>query len=144
MSDPTTDAWIALSRAHSRVLNTVEAALKAGGHPPLAWYDVLWELEQAPADGLRPKELEPRLLLPQYGLSRLLARIQQAGLIRRHADPNDGRAHRLTVTEKGRETRAAMWPVYSAALSRTIGALPPDQSAVMAGLLRRVAPPVGD
>ena len=42
--------WAALARAHNRALNHIEHALKEAGLPPLEWYDVLWELEQAAAE----------------------------------------------------------------------------------------------
>ena len=48
------------------------------GHPPLAWYDALLEIEKAGPDGLRPFELRKLLLLPQYGTSRLLDRMVTA------------------------------------------------------------------
>ena len=138
MSRPT-DTWIALGRAHTRLLAGVEAALKDAGLPPLGWYDVLWEVEQAP-DPIRPKDLEPRLLLPQYGLSRLLARIEGAGLIERSPDPADGRGHRLSLTRQGRATRAAMWPVYDAALRAGFDGLADPQLARLTRLLSQIGP----
>ena len=74
-------AWARLMRAHQAALGHVEGALKAAGLPPLAWYDVLAELERAGDCGQRPFALERDLMLPQYGLSRLLARMEEAGLV---------------------------------------------------------------
>ena len=68
-------------------MSRVESALKAAGLPPLAWYEVLVELERAGGCGLRPFALEEALLLPQYGLSRLLARMEAAGLVVRGSCP---------------------------------------------------------
>ena len=62
-------------------MSRVESALKAAGLPPLAWYEVLVELDRAGACGVRPFALEEALQLPQYGLSRLLARMEEAGLV---------------------------------------------------------------
>ncbi|KAJ55303.1 hypothetical protein ACMU_11435 [Actibacterium mucosum KCTC 23349] len=134
-----TQTWIALARAHTHLLTGVEAGLKAAGLPPLAWYDVLWELEQSP-DPMRPKDLEPRLLLPQYGLSRLLSRIEAAGLISRQPDPADGRGHLLSLTPDGRATRAAMWPVYDAALRAGFDGLADPQLARLTRLLSQIGP----
>ena len=77
LSESTEEAWTHLVRAHHAVLSGVERALKRDGYPPLAWYDCLLELDRAGDGGLRPLELEKRLLLPQYGLSRLLKRIEE-------------------------------------------------------------------
>ena len=114
-------AWIALNRAHRGVLADIEAALKTAGLPALAWYDVLLELERADPEGLRPNQLEPALLLPQYGLSRLVDRIRAAGLVERRPVAEDRRGHRLVLTAAGRATRRRMWPVYRDALRRTMG-----------------------
>ena len=72
-------AWARLLKAERLALARVETALKQAGLPPLAWYDVLLELERAGEAGLRPFELERALLLAQYNLSRLLDRIERGG-----------------------------------------------------------------
>lgn len=142
--DEITETWIALARAHAHVLAGVETALKTAGLPPLAWYDVLWEMARAAPDPLRAKDLEPRLLLPQYGLSRLLTRIAAAGLITRTPDPDDGRGHLLTLTETGHQTRADMWPVYATALQNGFGSdIGPPQLARLRRILTRINPPMG-
>lgn len=120
LPDTTTAIWTGLLRASARIQNTVEAALKAEGLPPLGWYDALWEIEKA-VDGIRPLMLQDRLLLPQYGLSRLVDRMAKAGLVTRLDCDTDGRGQVLTLTAKGRATRARMWPVYAKALSTALG-----------------------
>lgn len=109
-------AWARLWRAQGRILDAVETALKSTGLPPLSWYDVLIELDRAGDEGLRPFELERALLLPQYGLSRLLDRIERAGYLQRRPCPNDRRGLIIVITEEGRQLRARMWPVYAGAL----------------------------
>ena len=98
----TTDVWISLASANRRILERVETALKAEGLPSLSWYDALFEIEKAGEDGIRPFELKERLLLPQYGLSRLLDRIGKAGLLTRTDFEGDGRGHIVTITQKGK------------------------------------------
>ena len=114
-------AWARLLRAHQAAMSRVEGALKAADLPPLAWYDVLLELEQAGNVGLRPFALEEALLLPQYGLSRLLARMETAGLVDRRNCPQDGRGQIVALTDAGRAMRQRMWPVYAAALQQAVG-----------------------
>lgn len=109
-------AWIELIRVQNRLLKTIETALKDASLPPLTWYDVLLELTRPDHDGLRPMELEKRLLLPQYGMSRLLDRMDKEGLIVRHKAPGDGRGQVIQITEAGRKIQARMWPVYASAL----------------------------
>ncbi len=119
--DKKISAWIELLRSQKTLLNTIEKALKEAGYPPLTWYDVLLELRKAEEAGLRPMELETRILLPQYGLSRLLNRMQRAGLIVRSKDPEDGRGQIIEITDLGRRVQADMWPVYATALKQAFG-----------------------
>jgi DNA-binding MarR family transcriptional regulator len=120
-SPQTIAAWTRLITASQVLLDRIEAALKADGLPPLGWYDALWELEQAKS-GLRPFELQERLLLPQYGMSRLLDRLVTAGLVERLAVEEDGRGQRVRITGTGRDTRERMWPVYAGELCRLVEA----------------------
>ncbi len=114
-------AWIELIRSQRTLLKYIERALKDAGHPPLTWHNVLLELLKADDNGLRPTELENRILLPQYGLSRLLNRMERAGLIARSKDPRDGRSQIIEITALGRRVQAEMWPVYATALKSAFG-----------------------
>ena len=75
---------------------------RQGSFPPLVWYDVLFELSQSPEQGLRPFEIEREKLLPQYGLSRLLDRIEKAGYIARDRCEDDGRGQVVFITSAGK------------------------------------------
>lgn len=133
------DLWVRLMRAGAEIQRKVEAALASADLPPLAWYDALWEIEKAGPDGIRPFALQPRLLLPQYGLSRLLDRMTDAGLVERRACPGDRRGQFLVLTEAGRDVRSKMWPPYAGALQSAIGSrLDPDEAATLANLLGRL------
>lgn len=125
-------AWIALYRAWTRVSGLVETRLKQAGHPPLAWYDVLWELEKMCDCYLRPVELEARLQMQQHNLSRLLTRMETAGLIEKLRCPEDGRGLRVRLTEQGRQMRKAMWEVYRPALDDALEALSPAEANALA------------
>lgn len=120
--EATVSAWVRLLRAHRVAMSSVERALKAAGMLPLAWYDVLLELDRAGEAGLRPFELEHAMLLEQYNLSRLLARIERAGLIERRACDDDGRGLTIIITDRGRTQRREMWPIYASAIETAVGA----------------------
>lgn len=105
--------WAELLKAQKALLGDLQGRLKAAGHPPIEWYDALWEIERAGADGVRPFELKERLLLPQYATSRLVDRLVNAGLVQRDKVDEDARGQRLRLTEAGADTRARMWPVYA-------------------------------
>lgn len=120
-SDAVVLAWTRLVRAQARVLDAVEADIKAAGFPPLAWYDVLLELRRAEDGRLRPLIIESRLLLTQSNVSRLIDRLERAALVQRLPHPVDGRGQDVAITEAGRDLLKAMWPTYRAAIQRHVG-----------------------
>ncbi|MDJ0686294.1 MAG: helix-turn-helix domain-containing protein [Alphaproteobacteria bacterium] len=131
--------WTALVTKSRRLLETVEADLKKAGHPPLAWYDTLLELEKAGDNGLRPFELRARILLPQYSTSRLLDRMVKAGLVTRFNCKEDGRGQVMTISEQGLAVRKVMWPIYAKVLSEGIGAkLTSKDTVQLAALLSKL------
>ena len=143
-SDAVIRAWTRLVRAQHRVLGAVEADLRRAGFPPLAWYDALLELRRAP-EGLRPFQLEARMLLAQYNLSRLVDRLEAAGHLARAPSPEDGRGQVLTMTASGRALLAAMWPAYAAAIARHVGGrLTEAEAATLAALLDRLLAPAAE
>ncbi len=129
----TVSAWIALVKAHQVAMDTVESALKEANFPPLAWYDVLLELEKAGPSGLRLIELERKLLLAQYGVSRLASKLEDKGLVTRRQCPQDKRSQIIEINNKGKNLRQEMWPVYSSAIQRSLGARLTDQQTEMLG-----------
>lgn len=139
-SDAATRLWIRLMRVQRLILAAIEQDLKAAGMPPLAWYDVLWELVRAQEGRLRPYEIEERTLLTQHNLSRLLDRMEAAGLVRREVLPEDGRGRWVLATEEGRAMQARIWTVYAAAIERHLGAKVDDAAATtLADGLERLA-----
>src|SRR4051794_3311049 len=118
-SEAAIQAWARLVRVSGALLDAVEAELKAAGFPRLVWYDALLELGRAPEGRLRPFELERHMLLPQYSTSRLVDRLEKAGLVARIGCPDDRRGQHVSITDAGRALRERMWPAYAAAISAT-------------------------
>lgn len=142
-SDAVVRAWTRLERAHRAALATVERRLKAAGLPPLAWYDVLLELERAGASGLRPFELQKAMLLAQYNLSRLIDRLEARGYVTRATSEQDGRGQMLAITTKGLAVRRKIWPVYAAAIDAAVGArLSGPEARALGDLLEKLYAPV--
>ena len=93
------EAWEALYRS----MMTIARELKAGdvwGDLLESEYSVLYALSTAPA-GVRMTELASDVLISQPGLSRLIGRMEERGLVLREDDPDDGRACRLRLTDRG-------------------------------------------
>jgi DNA-binding MarR family transcriptional regulator len=138
-NSPAFQLWVQLVRSHQRVQNAVDAAFKAEGLPPLEWYDILLELERH-SEPLRACELQQKLLLAQYNLSRLLDRLEQRRMIMRQPDPGDGRSRLIRISEQGLAARRQMWPVYRRVIEGAIGAqLTASEASELAKLLKPIA-----
>jgi DNA-binding MarR family transcriptional regulator len=97
------EAWEALFRAQATVARELTAADAWDELSPRE-YGVLYALSGVP-DGLRMTELLDDVLLTQAGMSRLIARLETAGLVERVADPDDGRAARIRLTAAGTDAQ---------------------------------------
>jgi DNA-binding MarR family transcriptional regulator len=138
-SDTAITAWARLLKAQAKALDGVEADLKAKGHPPLSWYDVLLELKREENGTLRPLELEKRLLLKQHNVSRLIDRMEQKNLLKRLPFARDGRGQLVAITDQGQDLLRRMWPAYRASIQDHVGSkLSESEMAKLAALLLRL------
>jgi DNA-binding MarR family transcriptional regulator len=112
--------------------------MKKAGLPELSWYTVLWELERAGAP-LRPKDLAIPLFIAPYQLSRLVDRMEKAGLVKRIECIEDGRGHMLEPTAKGYAMRKTMWAVYAPAMDEAMAGLGDKDALKLAELLNKLA-----
>lgn len=140
IEQPYLDAWRAFLNAHAATLECVEAALTSAGLPPLSWYDVLWPLFRAPKRTLRAGELATSVVtISRSGLTRLVDRIEAAGLLRRQPSAGDRRGTEIVLTKEGAAMLRRMWPVYAAELRRSfVDVLAEDEAAALRESLARV------
>ena len=100
------EAWEALFRAQATLAREFTDAEVWGELGP-SEYGVLYALSDAP-DGLRITELLDDVLLTQPGMSRLIARLENRGLVERFDDPDDRRACRVRLSESGVRAQRAI------------------------------------
>jgi DNA-binding MarR family transcriptional regulator len=96
-----TTLWQSFLLAHRLLIERLAAQMEELHDLPLAWFDVLIHLAQAPDGALRQAELRDSILLSESGLSRLLVRMATAGLIERATDPDDRRGVIISLTGTG-------------------------------------------
>ena len=120
-ADPRQRAWARFVTAQALLLERIEEALAGAELPPLAWYDVLWILENAPQGRLRMAELAHKAVVSRSNVTRLSDRMEKAGLVARSDCPVDGRGTVCELTAKGRALRAKMWPVYKKQIDQLFG-----------------------
>ena len=114
-------AWRALLNAHAAAVAAIERDLTASGHVPLTWYDVLVALSEAPGERLRLHALAERVVLSRSGLTRLVDRLEAAGLLRREACPTDRRGAFAVLTPEGATTLRQTWPTYARGIAAHFG-----------------------
>ena len=103
MSREELGVWRTFLRAHAQLVRRLEADLVAEHDLPLASYDVLVQLVEAPGRRLRMTELADRVLISRSGLTRLVDRLAREGLVRREACDTDARGLFTVLTEAGYE-----------------------------------------
>jgi DNA-binding MarR family transcriptional regulator len=132
-------AWRAFLLTHAAVVRRLERILEQDQHLPLAWYDVLLELNAAPERRLRMQDLAARVVLSRSRVSRVVDEMARAGLVRREPDPADGRAAFAVVTDEGRNALRRAAPVYLQGIEdEFLAHLTAEEAATIEGALGRV------
>ncbi len=131
--------WRSFLRAHAVVLSELERELDRDAALPLAWYDVLLTLAQAPERRLRMAELADRVMLSRSGLTRLVDRIEKAGYVRREPSPDDARGTFTVLQPTGlRRLRDAV-PTHLAGVQRHwLAHFDDDELRTLGALLSRI------
>ena len=69
----------------------------------MTWYDVLTHLSEAPSTRMQHQALADSLLLSRSGVTRLVDRMAEAGLVCRESSPEDRRVSYVVMTQPGRD-----------------------------------------
>ena len=139
LSSAELSTWRTFLRAHATVTRRLEAELIAEHELPLASYDVLVQLSEAPDRRLRMTELADRVLLSRSGLTRLADRLERDGLISRQACPSDARGTLAVLTDAGLARLQAAWPTHRRGVAEHVtGRLTPDEVAALGTLLGKL------
>jgi len=143
--DQAADAWGALLRVHATLVPELDRQLQATHRLPLAWYDVLLELNSGPDRRLRMTELGDRVTLSRTRVSRLVDEMSAAGLVAREANPDDRRSAYAVLTAKGRSTFRQAAPTYLAGIEELFGAAltPAEVGCIKTGLDRVISRATG-
>ncbi|GIF09582.1 MarR family winged helix-turn-helix transcriptional regulator [Actinoplanes siamensis] len=106
---------------------------------PVGTVGVLSEIRTRESGGCHAKELAAEHGLDPSTISRSIAALVRAGLVVRSADPSDGRASTLHLTEQGRDVLDAAQAHYEARLSAALRDWSPEEINDFAAALRRFA-----
>jgi len=101
-----------------------------------AQWKVLFRLQRQP--GLRQIELADMLDIEPITLSRIVDRLEEAGLVERVADPADRRAWRLHVTARAQPLIEKLRAVADEMIAEAFAGIDPEQIAITRSVLTRV------
>ncbi len=103
-------------------------------------YDVLYTLSKCTAPQ-RLSDLGRHVLLSQPGLSRLVDRLVDRGLVSRCVDPHDARATNLSLTDAGREVQRRIGRVHGSSVARAMtSSLTDEELTQLRTLASKLAP----
>jgi DNA-binding MarR family transcriptional regulator len=143
--DDAVRAWRSVLLAQNRALRAIERDLSQAGVIQLQHYDVLLELNSAPGRQLRMQELALRTVVSRTRVSRIVADLEDDGLVERITDPSDGRAALARITAAGRAALRRAAPVYLSGIEQHFNRyLTPSQREAVAGALEGVAAALGE
>jgi DNA-binding MarR family transcriptional regulator len=103
--------WRSFLESAYALIDLLDAELEAERGLSLPWYDVLVHLEEA-GEGIGMTELANRILFSKSGLTRVVDRMEEEGLVRRERPPGDRRAVHVVLTAKGRRELEAARAVH--------------------------------
>jgi len=138
--DPRLDAWRAFLNAHGRLSRRLDDELRAEHDLSLAEYDTLLQIASSQGRRLRMHQLAERVLLSRSGITRLVDRLVEEGLVERSACPSDARGAEAVLTGNGSERlRAASRTHLRGIDSYFLGVIDPADLAVVQRSLGTVA-----
>src|ERR1022692_4640089 len=90
-----------LIETNARLSRSLGAQLEGACGLPLAWFEVLLQLRQAPEGRLKMNVIADAIVHSTGGTTRLIDRLEEAGLVERQLCPSDRRAIHVAITPQG-------------------------------------------
>ncbi|EIE49397.1 MarR family winged helix-turn-helix transcriptional regulator [Salipiger aestuarii] len=133
--------WFNLMRIQRSLGPKIARALRDEGLDDPVWYEILLELERAGPGGVAMADLEGRLFMPQYALSRHAQRLESTGWISRSPRPGPGRGQILALTPEGLGVHRRIWTVYETAIRAQLESrMTTDEAYALSRMLIRLYP----
>ena len=134
--------WLRLLACSTQLQADIGGRLRSEYGNTLARFDLLAQLARFAA-GLRMVELSRRLLMTGANVTLLTDQLEGEGLVRRTADPADGRAYLVKLTAKGRRQFDTMAVAHEAWIRERFDALTAAEQETLLGLLTRLKDSLG-
>lgn len=137
---PSTDAFGHLLGAHASLTRELSAALVASHGLTINDYGCLLLLSRSGEEGMRRIDLANELQLSPSGITRLLDRLEDQGLVGKGECKEDARVSYAILTDAGEAKIKEAWPQHVEAVERRVGAvLSQEEIKTLAELLGRLS-----
>jgi len=125
--------WVVLSRAHAAVTEHVRADISRHDltQTEFAILEVLYH--RGP---LLLGEVQRRILVSSGGITYLVDRLEQRGLVERRDCPGDRRARYAALTAEGEALIGRIFPEHARCIEAAVGGLTEEEQAEAVRLLR--------
>ena len=143
-TQPELEAWAGFLGTFDRLNRLIEADLR--GHSGLSHveFEVLLRLARSPEQRLRIQALADASILTRSGMSRVIDRLEDEGLVQRQVADEDRRGAYAVLTLEGAQSfRTAAQAHASFVRSVFLGRFSEDELREMAGFWRRLTEPDG-
>ncbi len=139
-------AWATdLVRLEIALWDRVDARLRESHELPLAFFESLLFISRAREGSMRVGDLARALRVTVGGTSKLVDRIERAGLLAREPDPDDRRASRVTLTVAGKRKLTTAVKTYEAEVASILGGvLSPREQQQMSDYVSRLLTSMDD
>jgi DNA-binding MarR family transcriptional regulator len=136
--------WFGLLHAHAALTKALDAEMVRAHRLPLICFEVLVHAFRAEGGAIGMSDLAHCVLLSPSGISRLVDRLAQDGLLCRLGSDADGRCVRVALTALGRVRLAEAARTHADVIrQRFLSALGEDDKRRLAEVWRRVAAGAG-
>ncbi len=134
-------AWRGFLRVHAALVRELDRELEEAHGLPLTHYEVLLHLGNAPESRLRMSDLAQSVLLSQSGVTRLVDRLETAGLVERAQCATDRRVLYAQLTDAGRRRLEEARPTHLAGVrDRFLSRFDEDELARLVDAWERLQP----
>lgn len=124
--------WRAFLAADRLVFERIERRLQSEAGMPQGYYEILVRLSEAPEGTLRMSLLATSSLSSRSRVSHAVARMEEAGWIRRRSCPTDRRGQLAELTDEGMRVLRATAPGHVTTVQEVLfDALTPDQQLAL-------------
>ncbi len=130
--------WVYLHHAHELVSGHLARALEAETGIGASECYVLFRLASAPRECLRMGDLAGLLDMAQSGITRLIDRLEERGLVTREQPKDNRRTTLARLTPEGEQAYARIKPVFTRTMEERLSSLTIEESGELRRLLQKV------